>query len=294
MEDEKIERYLEMGKYVKRIKGMIIEENIRGKSFLEVCEWLEKEIIRLGFQPAFPVNLSIDEVAAHDTAGIGDGRKVDGNVIKVDFGIQKEGYIVDIATTLVFNKEYTSLKKASEEALRAAADVVKPGVEIWKIGEIIEETIKSFGFNPIYNLSGHQIEKYKLHGGISIPNYNNGDRRLLKEGMIIAIEPFATNGSGFVEEVGKSGILRLENWRNIRIPSIRQFLMRIERLYKGLPFAKRWIYRDFRREIDSGLLDRCIALGVIYEYPRLVEVSGKVVTQEEATIVVYDPPIVII
>ena len=58
------------------------------------------------------------------------------------------------------------------------------------------------------NLSGHGLDKYNLHSGTNIPNYNNNDKTKLKQGQAIAIEPFATDGVGIVFDSGNPKIFK--------------------------------------------------------------------------------------
>ena len=71
-----------------------------------------------------------------------------------------------------------------EEALNNPIKLATPGRKIYEIGNAIEETIVSKKFSPVRNLSGHEIDNYILHAGLTIPNYNNGNKTELKEGQI--------------------------------------------------------------------------------------------------------------
>lgn len=258
----------------------------KNASMMEVTKKIEEKIIKSGGGFGFPVNLSISHVAAHYTADPeNDINFKENDVIKLDVGVHINGAIGDNALTVDLgnNKE---LLEASRKALDNAIKVVAVGIEIREIGREIQETIKSYGFSPIINLSGHSVERYKVHAGTTIPNYDNGDKTKLQKGTVIAIEPFATDGEGRIFEGGPSGIYRIENKkpsRNINARKISEFA---EKKYKGLPFSKREIFSNFG---NSNFYLRMLEQEkIFYQYPQLIEKSKGLVSQFEKTLLVDD------
>jgi len=131
-----------------------------GVKLEEVAEKVESYIRELGGQPAFPLNISINEVAAHRTPMIGDDEVIpEESVVKVDIGVHFNGYIADTAVTLVFNDKYNKLAEAAADALEKALLAVGPGVRFSKVGAVIETTIKKHGYKAIKNLSGHSLDR---------------------------------------------------------------------------------------------------------------------------------------
>jgi len=142
-----------------------------GERLLAVAEKVEAIIAGEGALPAFPVNISINADAAHDTPKFGDERVFgEKDVAKLDAGAHVEGYIGDAAITIDLSGEQGVLVEASAAALEAAVAAIKPGVRVVEIGGIVEEEIKKRGFRPIENLTGHQVAQYVLHAGAEIPN----------------------------------------------------------------------------------------------------------------------------
>ncbi|MEM4511394.1 MAG: type II methionyl aminopeptidase [Nanopusillaceae archaeon] len=257
-------------------------------SLLEIAETLENKIKDLGGEPAFPVNISINEIAAHYTPTEDDNKVLkDGDIVKIDFGVHVEGYIVDIAYTVEINDDkFKHLILAAKEALKRVKSILKKDIELGFIGKNIEDEIKKYQYKPIYNLSGHKIERFLLHAGINIPNYNNNSKIKLSEG-IYAIEPFATNGIGYVEDFKSSEIYSIVKYKPIREPSIRKFLDIIYEKYKNLPFAYRWLKNDFKNSINiKYALNYLISNGIVKNYPILRERSGGIVSQFETTFLV--------
>ena len=253
-----------------------------GVKLLDVAEAIEKKIIDSGARPAFPVNISINEVAAHDTPSIDDGRVFcEGDLVKIDIGVCVEGAIGDAAVSVDLG-DHEKLIKASEEALKEAIKVVKLGVELREIGKKIDEVIGGFGFKPIRNLSGHGLDLYKIHTGMSIPNYDNKDNRELEEGYV-AIEPFATTGGGKVVEGKGSGIYRLQSKKNTRTGLARDLLKFISKEYGEMPFAKRWLKGRKGLDFALNVLEK---EGILYQYPLLVEGSKGIVSQAEHSLFV--------
>jgi len=258
-------------------------------SVLEIAEKIEERISQLGGKPAFPVNISTNETAAHYSPFPNDTLllKAD-DIVKIDIGVHIVGCIGDCAGTIDLSGKNQRLVKASEEALKAAVKLLteNQAIEICKLGKAIEETIKKQGFQPIKNLSGHIIQKWNLHAGLNIPNYDNGDETKLEKGDIIAIEPFATTGCGFIDEGRPSGIFIVANLKNTRDIYARRVLEEIKS-YNNLPFAKRWLAKKFDMNMD-----RIIAIlsreGTIREYGHLVERSKGLVSQAEHTLYIGD------
>jgi len=260
-------------------------------SVLEVAEKIEAKIIELGGKPAFPVNISLNQIAAHYTPSHDDAlRFSQGDLVKIDVGAHVNGAIGDTATTIDLgdNKE---LVKASEHALKSAIEIFKPGIKFREVGKTIQETIREYGFVPIVNLSGHGLDIYNLHAGITVPNYDNGDEKTLQEGQILAIEPFATKGEGKIIEGKPSGIYRLEQIRPVRDANARKVLLFIAEEYKTLPFAKRWLMKKFPTAAFSLRIlenERILA-----QYPQLPEKTKALVSQAEHTVKVAEKPIVL-
>lgn len=263
-----------------------------GEKLREIADKVEEKIKSLNGGIAFPVQISINNIAAHYCPDINDDTEIKkGDLVKLDFGAHVDGKIGDCACSINVNGSHDELIKASEEALNEAVKKMMPGIELREIGKVIEEVIKSHGFNPIRNLSGHEIKEYELHSGLTVPNYDNNDKTKLKEGQVFAVEPFATTGEGFVKDGKLSGIYNLVMPKNVR--SGREILDYIMKNYNTLPFARKWLLADFSEfKINFGLrmLER---ESIIQQYHQLIERSNGIVSQAEHTVKVADKPIVL-
>ncbi|MEK6827639.1 MAG: type II methionyl aminopeptidase [Nanoarchaeota archaeon] len=285
---EKILKAGEIGKKVKEYARSIVKKGIL---LLELAEKIESKIIELGGKPAFPTNLSINEIAAHYTPPYNDETKATG-LLKVDMGVHIDGFIADFtfSVDLENNSENKKLIEASENALKSAIQKAKEKKSLGELGKAVQETIESYGFSPIVNLTGHEMNQYELHSGIAILNIANKNSEKLAKGLY-AIEPFATNGSGKIYEGKPSGIYQLIDDKNIRSNDARIILNFISEEYKTLPFCSRWIIKKFGVK-SLFALKQLEENGNLHQYPQLVEVSKGKVAQSENTILVDDEVIV--
>lgn len=266
-----------------------------GMPVRELCEKIETLLFSQGCEPSFPVNVSIDSVAAHDTASLAGPEVLipKRSVVKIDVGAHHQGYISDTALTVSFNPEVERLVKAAESALERAISTLKPDVQISEVSSAIERTIRSFSVNPVVDLTGHTIERYRLHAGVSIPNVTIRGGTRLSPGMVFAIEPFATFGTGEIDEdnIGKifSGIKRVRS----PIKFDERIMEYALKQRKGMPFSDRWLANTGRSEEVLASVKRLVRFGSLYEYKVLKEKSGGLVSQFEHTIYMdSDGPIV--
>ncbi|MFP4423663.1 MAG: type II methionyl aminopeptidase [Candidatus Woesearchaeota archaeon] len=263
-----------------------------GKRAEEVLDSVEEFIIKAGGKIAFPAQLSCDHIAAHWCADKDDPLVFKNQVVCLDVGVEVNGCIGDNALTVDLSGRYEKLVEASRKALENAVSVVKPGVKLGEIGKTIKDTITSYGYLPIHNLSGHGLDLYKIHTYPTIPNYDNGDDARLEKGQTIAIEPFATDGAGMIQESSHANIFSFVQKKPVRSPFAREILKEIES-YNGLPFTTRWLMRKFPKAKVMIGLKELVAVGVIRQYPPLVEKNKGIVTQSEFSIMVDDEPVIL-
>ena len=283
---EELENWEEAGRIAHKVLGEAIDTLHVGMPLLELAERLEGEIRRLGGQPAFPVNISINEIAAHYSPRVGDDAVVPrGAVVKVDLGVHIEGCIADAAITVALDVGRESLVRAAKRALGRALAVMRPGVRLSEVGGVIERVVKSLGFKPIVNLSGHSMSKYSLHAGKSVPNVAVRWGGKARVGEVYAIEPFTTNGVGYVVEARYGYIYRVASIKTTGEKELDSMLRSLWSSYRGLPFSERWVYSSMGSE-GLRVLKRLLRLRRVQVYPVLVEKAGGLVAQFEDTVVI--------
>jgi methionyl aminopeptidase len=286
---ESLDKFRLSGKILRETREamkLVIREDM---PIIEVCEKSENLIRSKGGEPAFPCNVSINEVAAHFTSPPNDERRIpEKSVVKVDLGVHVDGYVTDTAFTVCFNGEFMKMVDAAEYALRIAIDNIGSEVATSKIGSLIENSIKNRGFKPISNLTGHSVGRYLIHAGTSIPNVSQMSLTKLKDGEVYAVEPFVTvpEADGRVEDGSEVTIFRLVKPRSLKNPCAEQLLKHIESHYRTLPFAERWLAKVVPKERHREAFKELVQSRTITGYPVFVESSGKPVTQAEHTVLV--------
>ncbi|MBI2578399.1 MAG: type II methionyl aminopeptidase [Candidatus Aenigmarchaeota archaeon] len=290
MDKEAEEKYLLAGKIAAEVREESRSWLKVGKPLLELAEQIEGAIRSKGAEPAFPVNLSLNEISAHYTPPKNDETKIaDKDMVKIDIGVHVDGYIADTAYTVSFNEEKQHIVEAVKEALDEAVKMCKPGAMVADISARIEDTIKKHNCNPVRNLTGHGLDRYTEHAEPEIPNVKNNSSYVLKEDQVLAIEPFATDGEGAVKDTETVFIFMIHERKPVRSVDARK-IMNFASVFSGLPFAERWIplplfnTRMALRELSQR--------GAVYEYPVLKEKSGGKVAQYEHTVIVRDEPLI--
>lgn len=279
------------GRILRETRGEIKDFVREGMPIIEVCEKAESLIKKKGGKPAFPCNVSINEIAAHYTSPPNDVKKIpEKAIVKVDIGAHVDGYVTDTAVTVCFDPEYDSLVETAEKALEKAVENICAGMSTSKLGTIIESTIKSRGFKPISNLTGHSVGRYLVHAGTSLPNVSQIFSSKIKVGGAYAIEPFVTVSSavGKVEDEAESTIFRFIKPRSQKNQSAKQLLKYVEENFRTLPFAERWLQGVVPTEQYSEAFRELLKSKAIMEYPVFVEASRKPVAQAEHTVLIVE------
>ena len=290
----KIESLRKAGKIAQELKKFIKPRLKVEAKVLDLINTTEQKIIELGGAPAFPVNLSINNVAAHYTSPIrDDGLTIkEGDIVKLDIGVHIEGYIVDTAFTISFSddKLLENIIQSTEVAVDAAKMMAKPGINTREIGKKIETIVKGFKYNPIKELGGHQIERWIVHGKKALPELGNQSGDVMEEGDVFGIEIFASTGEGSVHMTNNSFIYELNPYSG-RVPLRRkvskQILGFVNKNYKTLPFAERWVAKEFRLGVAFGLQE-LVKQNKLQAHYVLAEHKGEYIAQSEETIIVTE------
>lgn len=260
-----------------------VKENVRA---LELAEKIEKRIVEIGGKPAWPVNISINEIAAHYTPPIGDSLILKaGDLVKVDIGTQVNGYICDRAFTVCVGKKSDPMIEASEKALDECLKLIKPGTKVHEISEVCENTVNELGFNVIRNLAGHRVERYSQHAHPSIPNGKNSIQDKIESGNVYAMEVFVTNGSGFVVESSPTEIFQYNRDAAVRLWEARKVLELAKNEFGKLPFTKRWVTGISPLKMGMAF-QQLLDTEALIEFPPLKEESNGLVAVTEKSLIV--------
>jgi methionyl aminopeptidase len=290
MEKAEIDAYVKAGEIAKEVKGFargLIEPGVK---LIDVAEAVDAKIVELGGDIAFPVNLSLNEVAAHYTPEPGDDKVAEG-ILKVDIGVCVDGYIADTAFSvdLTEDGEFGDMIKLNEEILANVTEVIKPGVVVKDVGDVAQDVLeKSDGdYSIIKGLSGHVLGRNVIHAGLTISNYRNDNVTELDD-VAFAVEPFVTSGVGDIYEGPVGGIYVLQSDGQVRDRDARLVLKYIKEKFEGRPFCLRFLVDEFDLSVAKlrFILKGMVKSGVLYEYPQLIEKSRAPVSQAENTFVV--------
>ncbi|MCL1811318.1 MAG: type II methionyl aminopeptidase [Methanomassiliicoccaceae archaeon] len=279
--EEELSKLRKAGQVASAARTLGMELVGEGVKLFNVAQEVEGYIRSKGCGLAFPCNISINEIAAHYTPSVNDEKVFEkGDVVKIDCGAEMDGFVGDTAGTVeVGTKRYRSLIEASKRARDTVAEFVGAGTAICDIGRAVEMCMVQDGFKPIKNLCGHQIKPYNLHAGVSIPNYNDGNTNRLVAGMVVAIEPFATDGEGTVSNGPPGNIVRILREKKLGDPKAQEFFEYAKGEFKSFPFCARSC--DFP-EAEKHVKN-LIRHGVLSSYALLVESKKGMVSQHEHT-----------
>lgn len=270
---------------------------IPGARLTDIANAVEQHIRTAGLGLAFPCTLSLNACAAHFSPTHDDPTTLrDGDLVKLDCGAELNGALSDNALTLEVGAspngrggQHDRLIEASKACLKEAISIIGPNVDLGTVGAAIELTARDYGLRPIQNLTGHSLETYNLHAGLTVPNVPMKINRRPHIGDVIACEPFVTDGpAGRVENSGPGNIYHYQRTRPLRLPSMKKVLATIEHRHPKLPFAQRWITDAIEPSKLNFNLQQLQKEALLKHYPALSEASGGMVAQTEATLLVTE------
>lgn len=158
----------------------------------------------LGYRGSFPGNIciSVNEEVVH---GIGGRRRIQyGDIIKLDVGVFKNGWVGDTAKTVpvgIIEPAWARLLYVTEEALERCITLAREGRRLHDVSGAIESFVVANGYNVVREFVGHGVGR-KLHEEPQVPNYRSGANPKLKAGMTLAIEPMVNMGKATVKVLG--------------------------------------------------------------------------------------------
>jgi methionyl aminopeptidase len=287
VDDFALDCFRRAGRIARDCRAWAVEEIRPGVEVRRVLEGVEERIREQGALPGFPAQSSRNSIAAHYCSSPHDSlRYQEGDCVKVDIGVAVEGYIGDTAATVDLSSDgrWRGLIQASSDALAAAIATVGDGVPVGEIGGAIERTIVAAGFQPIRNLTGHGLGRWKVHTPPQIPNYGERGGGRIRSGMVIAIEPFACTGRGYIREQGRAEVFMMVRPPRKARGLDRDVLKAIDG-WRGLPIARRY-FRHLDDEAVEETLSKLARQGSLMRYPPLVEEEGVMVAQTEHTMYV--------
>jgi methionyl aminopeptidase len=292
-----IGKYRRAGEIAARVREKMKSRTREGMLIRQLCEKAEEMIRNMGGKPAFPCNISVNEIAAHYTSPPSDEKTIpEGAVVKIDIGVHVDGYIADTATTVCFNSEYEDMVYTSERALETAIKTIHPGLPTSQLGSKIQRVIELHGYKPVSNLTGHQVGRYVVHTGKSLPNVAHPSLGKIRAGDVYAIEPFVTlkDADGRVEDRPEAYIFRFVKRKPSKLVEARNLLKFVETRFGTLPFAKRWLKEYGATQQYKDAFSHLLASKCFMAYSVFAETSQKYVAQSEHTVYVDEDRAVVL
>ena len=298
MEKQEIESYVKAGEIAKEIKNFARDMIKPGIKLIDVAESIDSKIFELGGEPAFPVNLSLNEIAAHYTSVPGDEKTAEG-ILKIDIGVAVDGYIADTAFSIDLTSDgrFKEMMELNKKILEDVMEKIHSGMEVYEIGDSVQDSLeiwnknKDSRFSVIKSLSGHSLGQDSIHDGLTISNHKNENKTIL-DNIAFAVEPFVTTGVGDIYEGQPGGIYVLQSNAPVRDRDAREVLKFIKENFVTRPFCLRWLVEEMSDQLSEGklrfVLSVLVKQGIIYEYPMLIEKSKKPVSQFENTFIISD------
>ena len=277
-----------------------------GVKLIDMCERLENATRTfigakdgdLSRGIGFPTGCSINHIAAHFTPNKGDKTVLgEDDVMKLDFGTQINGRIIDSAYTIHFNPKFDPLINAVKEATNEGIKTAGIDVRLRDIGAAVQEVMesyeielngKTYPIKSIRNLCGHNIAPYQIHGGKSVPIVKGGgESTKMEEGEFYAIETFGSTGKGFVlEDYECSHYMKAFDAPHVplRVARARSLLKTIDKNFGTLAFCRRFLDRLGEEKYLLGLKNLCDS-GIVTPCPPLCDNRGSYTAQFEHTFV---------
>lgn len=311
MDNENLEQAKIAGQIHKQIRNEIHEWIKPGLYFTDICNTIENRIKELtNFDQntplkggiAFPTGVSVNNCAAHWTPNPRDNNILKENdVCKIDYGVHINGMIVDSAFTISFNPVYDKLLESSKTSTDIGIKYSGVDSILGEIGAEIQENMESYEIelngkvypiNSVKQLTGHQIEQYRIHAPKRVPNFNlKTYTERMKENEYYAIETFATtgkSGDGSIINGNECSHYMMYfdvNKDNLKGLSIKdkKFLSQIQTNFGTLAFCNRWL-NNLKINRYDHFLKSLIKNNIVEKYPPLYDIKGSYVAQFEHTI----------
>lgn len=250
----------------------------------------------------FPTGLALNNCVAHYTPNPGQKEIIlqSSDVMKVDFGVHINGWIVDSAFTMSWDPTYDNLLAAVKDATNTGIKNAGVDVRISDISAAIQEAMesyeveiggKTFPVKAVRGITGHNIEQYRIHGGKSIPFVRNNDQTKMEVGEVFAIETFGSTGRGhIVEGPGVYGYGK-DPFAPKRISSplatARSLNKMINENFGSLVFCRRYLERLGVGRYLAGM-NNLASQGIVEIYQPLMDIERSYSAQFEHTILLRE------
>ncbi|KAJ5678790.1 methionine aminopeptidase 2-like protein [Penicillium macrosclerotiorum] len=313
-DDSFLDDYRKAAEVHRQVRRWTQETARPGKSLTEIALDIDDGVRSLldnaGLEPGacllsgmgFPTGLALNNCVAHWTPNPGQKDVIlkQSDVLKVDFGVHINGWIVDSAFTISFDPMHDNLLAAVKDATNTGIKNSGIDVRISDVSAAIQEAMESYEVEingktipvkPVRDLSGHNINHYRIHGGKSIPFIKNSDQTKMEEGEIFAIETFGSTGRGVTREgpgvYGYGKDPHAPKKINAPLASARSLYQKINENFGTLVFSRRYLERLGVERYLAGM-NYLVSQGIVDMHAPLMDVEGSYSAQFEHTILLRE------
>lgn len=281
----KLDSYILAGNIHKKVRKIIQPKIQPGINLSYIAELVESTTKRLtgnvGINNGigFPTGLSLNNCVAHYSPDKNlnlDLKFNKDDILKIDFGVEVNGYLIDSAFTVYFDEKYDILAKAVKEATETGIKNIGVDVYINDWAKDIYEVMTSYdvdgkSISPVTSLGGHNILRRIIHGGMFLPSkpldYLKNSK--FNEG-VYAVETFGSMGNGEIETIyNENTLYRLKKINSTtKNKNLNNIIKKLYKNFNTLPFSSR--YTDIKKEN----LQKLVLKNILSEYPPLVDKTG--------------------
>lgn len=276
---------------------------VPGNSINNIVDYIENSIfdkinydsnIPLTGGCAFPVNISVNEIVAHYTSSSKNDDYIlkKNDIVKVDFGVHKNGSIIDSAQTFHFDSKYDEFVEYSKKCTDYAVSLCGPDVNLGDLGKDIEEYVKSkeihidnklYQLHTLKELSGHNIGEYLIHKSKALPNCAIKYPVRMEEGDFFAVEPFISTCAESYYDSPTNLFMVAKNYNNLiylLCGDELELFNKIIKQYLTLCFCDKWLEKDIDK-FDFNIFKNIIDKKIIEEYKTIYVLKDNYVSQFE-------------
>jgi len=304
-----LDKYQAAGKICNAVLEKVIAKCVPGANIADICEFGDKEIDsevakvynkkKLEKGIAFPTCVSVNEVCGHFSPVKSEPHNLkDGDVAKIDLGVHIDGFIAQVAHTVVVSSDPKKVVEgrkadvilAAYNALQAAVRTITPGATNNQVTDVVAKVAESYKCNPIEGVLSHEVKKHLIDGNNCIINKNTFDQKVDEHEFqvheVYGLDVFVSTGEGKCKETEfRTTVFKraIERSYSLKLKASRAFFAEVTERFPTLCFS----LRAFEDETGAKLgINEAVKHDLFHPYPVLTEKSGEFVAQFKATVVI--------
>jgi curved DNA binding protein len=304
-----LDKYQAAGKICNAVLERVIKKCIPGANIVDVCEFGDKEIDaevakvynkkKLEKGIAFPTCVSLNEISGHYSPLKSEPTNLkEGDVAKIDLGVHIDGFIAQVAHTIVVTADGKGAAEgrkadailAAYNALQAAIRIVQAGSKNTEVTEATHQIAESYKCNPLEGVLSHEVKKHLIDGNNCIINKATFDQKVdeheFQVNEVYGLDVIVSTGEGKTKETEfRTTVYKraIERSYTLKLKSSRSFFAEVVDKYPTLAFS----LRHFEDENTAKLgISEAIKHDLFHPYPVLTEKSGEFVAQFKCTVVI--------